>query len=73
MAQLHPQRMTAEIDGDLVVSVVGMRIEPPWKIHEWLPVFRAMPRRLREPTGGRAPANGRVAAPHASPRAGVTR
>ena len=48
MSQLFPQRMTAELDGDFVVFVIGMRINRPWKIHKWLPVFRAMPRMLRE-------------------------
>lgn len=48
MAQLHPQRMTAELDGDFVVFVIGMRINRPWKVHKWLPVFLAMPRMLRE-------------------------
>ena len=70
MAQLHPQRTTAELDGDFVVFVIGMRIDRPWKIHKWLPVARD---RLGEPTGLRAPADAPVAAPHASPRADATR
>ena len=48
MSQLFPQRMTAEIDGDFVVFVIGMRINKPWKIHKWLPVALAMPRMLKE-------------------------
>jgi Monooxygenase af470-like len=48
MAQVIPTRMTAEIDGDFVVFLIGMRINKPWKIHKWLPVFLAMPRMLRE-------------------------
>jgi len=43
-----PQRMTAEVDGDFVVFLIGMRINKPWKIHKWLPVFLAMPRMLKE-------------------------
>jgi hypothetical protein len=48
MAKIFPQRMTAEVDGDFVVFLIGMRINAPWKLHKWLPVFLAMPRMLRE-------------------------
>ena len=48
MPQIFPQRMTAEIDGDFVVFVIGLRINKPWKIHKWLPVVLAMPRMLKE-------------------------
>jgi hypothetical protein len=40
--------MAAELDGDFVVFLIGMRINRPWKIHKWLPVVLAMPRMLRE-------------------------
>lgn len=40
--------MTAEIEGDFVVFLIGMRINKLWKIHKWLPVFLAMPRMVRE-------------------------
>ena len=43
MAKVIPSRMTAEIEGDFVVFLIGMRINKPWKIHKWLPVFMAMP------------------------------
>ena len=48
MAAVIPKRVTAQIDGDFVVFLIGMRINRPWKIHKWLPVFRAMPRMIRE-------------------------
>jgi hypothetical protein len=48
MAKVIPTRMTAEVDGDFVVFLIGMRINKPWKIHKWLPVVLAMPRMLRE-------------------------
>lgn len=48
MSPIVPTRMTAEIDGDFVVFLIGMRINRPWKLHKWLPVFRAMPRMLTE-------------------------
>ena len=38
----------AEIDGDFVVFLIGMRINKPWKIHKWLPVALAMPKMLKE-------------------------
>ena len=42
MAEINPQRMTVEIDSDFVVFLIGMRINRPWKVHKWLPVFLAM-------------------------------
>ena len=48
MSKLFDQRMTSEIDGDFVVFLIGMRINKPWKIHKWWPVFSAMPRMIRE-------------------------
>lgn len=48
MADIIKKRMTAEIEGDFVVFLIGMRINTFWKIHKWLPVARAMPRMLIE-------------------------
>jgi len=42
------ERVTAQMSGDFVVFLVGMRINRPWKIHRWLPVAQAMPKMLRE-------------------------
>jgi Domain of unknown function (DUF4188) len=47
MAQVVPGRMTADIDGDFVVFLIGMRVNKWWKVHLWLPVFRAMTPMLR--------------------------
>lgn len=41
-------RMCAEVDGEAVVFLIGMRFNKPWKIHKWLPVFLAMPKMLKE-------------------------
>src|SRR5277367_1016463 len=41
-------RMCAEVDGEVVVFLIGMRINKLWKIHKWLPVVLAMPRMLRK-------------------------
>ena len=48
MATIHPGRYSAEIEGDFVVFLIGMRPNRPWKLHRWLPVYTAMPRMLRE-------------------------
>jgi hypothetical protein len=48
MSRVIPERMCAQIDGDFVVFIIGLRINKPWKIHKWLPVFLAMPRMLKE-------------------------
>ena len=48
MANIIAQRMTAQIDDEVVVFLIGMRINRFWKIHKWMPVELAMPRMLRE-------------------------
>jgi hypothetical protein len=48
MAHVTPARMTHEYDGELVVFLVGMRINKPWRPDLWLPVFLAMPKMLAE-------------------------
>jgi hypothetical protein len=48
MAKVVPKRVTAEIDGDFVVFLIGMRINNFWKPWKWLPTFIAMPRMIRE-------------------------
>jgi hypothetical protein len=40
--------MTHDHDGDLVVFLIGMRINKPWRPDLWLPVFNAMPAMLAE-------------------------
>jgi len=56
MAKVHAQRMAAEIEGEFVVFLIGMRVNKLWKVHKWWPVFMAMPRMLKElsndPTSG---------------------
>src|ERR1044071_5132274 len=48
MAEVIAQRMAAQMEGDFVVFLIGMRINRWWKVHRWLPVALAMPRMLRE-------------------------
>lgn len=40
-------RMSAHIEGDFVVFLIGMRFNKPWKIHKWWGAFTAMPRMIR--------------------------
>jgi Domain of unknown function (DUF4188) len=48
MASILPSRMTHQYDGDLVLFLIGMRVNKPWRPDLWLPVFRAMPGMLAE-------------------------
>ena len=48
MAKTINQRMTAQIEGDFVVFLIGMKINRLWKLHKWLPVASAMPKMLKE-------------------------
>ena len=48
MARINNQRLTADVEGEFVVFLIGMRINKPWKLHKWLPVALAMPRMLAE-------------------------
>ena len=48
MARVIPERMIAEIEGDFVVFIIGMRINRPWLLHKWIPAAFAMPRMLTE-------------------------
>ena len=47
MKTVH-SKMEAQVDGEFVVFLIGMRINKPWKVNKWLPMFLAMPRMLRE-------------------------
>jgi hypothetical protein len=44
------ERMTARMDKDFVVFLIGMRFNKWWKVHQWFPVAMAMPRMLKELT-----------------------
>lgn len=51
MAKVVPGRMTHQHDGELVVFLIGMTINKPWRVDLWWPAFRAMPKMLRELSG----------------------
>ena len=48
MAEVSKGRFTAEVDGKIVVFIIGMRVNNPWKVWKWFrfPVFIAMRRCL---------------------------
>lgn len=56
MAEIIDRRVCAEIDGDFVVFLIGMRVNRWWKPWQYVPVFRAMgrmlPELMREPALG---------------------
>jgi len=50
MSRILRERLTASIDGDFVVFLIGMRVNNPLKVHKWWPVFLAMPPMIKELT-----------------------
>jgi len=48
MPPIHNGRYAAQIEGDFVVFLIGMRVNHLFQIHKWLPVAQAMPRMLKE-------------------------
>ncbi|MGE0046931.1 MAG: DUF4188 domain-containing protein [Hyphomonadaceae bacterium] len=43
-----PERRTAELEGDFVVFLIGMRMNKIWKFWKWFPAAQAMARMLTE-------------------------
>ncbi|KAA6213770.1 DUF4188 domain-containing protein [Streptomyces albofaciens JCM 4342] len=43
-----PGRVRADADGEVVVFLIGMRVNRWRSVRSWLPVFLAMPRMLKE-------------------------
>jgi hypothetical protein len=48
MAKVIGARMAAQMDGEFVVFLIGLKVHKLWKIHKWLPLFLAMPKMLKE-------------------------
>jgi hypothetical protein len=48
MPQVNAGRTTHRHSGELVVFLIGMRINKPWRPDLWWPVFQAMPKMLAE-------------------------
>lgn len=47
-SSIFPGRHTADNSEDIVVFIIGMRINKRLSIHKWLPVFLAMPGMIKE-------------------------
>ena len=45
--EVRPGRYTADIEGDFVVFLIGMRFNHPLRVRKWLPVATAMPKMLK--------------------------
>lgn len=45
---IRTERLTANLEGEFVVFLIGMRINQPLKVHKWLPVANAMPKMIKE-------------------------
>lgn len=45
---IQNERVTASLEGEFVVFLIGLRINEPLKVHKWWPVTRAMPKMLEE-------------------------
>ena len=48
MSKVIPARMSAQIEGDFVVFLIGIRINKFWKFGQWVPAVMAMPRMIKE-------------------------
>ena len=48
MAQIHAERMAAEIDGDFVVFLIGARLNKWWQLRDMMWFSKTMPKMLRE-------------------------
>lgn len=48
MTQIIKGRKFANIQGDFVVFLIGMRINNYWKVHKWFPVAMAIPKMIKE-------------------------
>ena len=47
---IRHERLTAHMDGEFVVFLIGMRINRPLMVHKWLPVILAMPKMIKDST-----------------------
>lgn len=45
---IRAERLTATLDGEFVVFLIGMRVNKPLHLHKWVPVAAAMTRMLKE-------------------------
>ncbi|MBU6439048.1 MAG: DUF4188 domain-containing protein [Betaproteobacteria bacterium] len=45
---IHRDRLTARLEGEFAVFMIGMRINNPLQVHKWAPIVLAMPAMLKE-------------------------
>ena len=48
MAQIHADRMAAEMDGDFVVFLIGARLNKWWQLRDMIWFSKTMPKMLKE-------------------------
>ncbi|HTK06079.1 MAG TPA: DUF4188 domain-containing protein [Ktedonobacteraceae bacterium] len=48
MTEIIKERVTVDNKDEIVVFLIGMRVNKVWKLNKWLPVAMAMPRMIRE-------------------------
>lgn len=48
MARTFAGRYTADLDGDFVVFLIGMRVNKPWDVRHWWPTFAGMRPMVKE-------------------------
>lgn len=48
MTKIVNGRMFAKTEGDMVVFLIGMRVNSWWKVNKWFPIAMAMPKMLKE-------------------------
>ena len=48
MAEIFPGRYTADVEGDFVVFLIGMRVNRPWRLRKVAFMAGTMPKLLRE-------------------------
>lgn len=46
--KIYTGRYTTANDEDIVVFIIGMRVNKRLAFHKWLPVFKAMPGMIKE-------------------------
>ncbi|MGE8206868.1 DUF4188 domain-containing protein [Heyndrickxia sp. NPDC080065] len=48
MSKIFQGRFTADQEDEIVVFIIGMRVNKWWAVHKWFPVFKAMPPMIKE-------------------------
>jgi hypothetical protein len=48
MVEIIKERMTVDNKDEIVIFLIGLRVNKLWKVNKWLPVVQAMPRMIQE-------------------------